>query len=100
MSLDRISAWGGSFWIGNTSTYTTNGKGEALKVKSIICQEDTVFNLLTGVDEFGNAVDFVNIFGLSASPTPTSKSQSLWVVPLNWAITSIKLDSGSIICYE
>jgi hypothetical protein len=100
MSLDRIGAWGGSFLIADTSTYTLNGKGENLKVKSFICQEDTVINTLTGVDEFGAAVNFETIFGLTASPSPTLKANSLWCVPLNWAITSIDLTSGSIIVYE
>lgn len=101
MSLDRVSAWGGSFWIGDTVTQTLNGKGEPLKVKSIICQEDTVITILEGKDANNNSVNFRTLFNLNdTSPGPTLKQGCLLCVPLGWAITTIKLASGSIIAYE
>ncbi len=93
-------AWGGSYYIGNTSTRTLNGKGQQLTVESIIVHADTVFDTLTGVDPVGNVVDFLTILGLDVdSPSPTIKEGTLIRVEKDWYITTIKLASGSIWTY-
>lgn len=98
--MNRVESWGGSFYIGNTSTRTLNGKGEALKAHSLIAQEDTVITILEGTAPDGTTVDFIELFGLDvSSPSPTIKAAALFCTENGYFITTVKLASGSIILY-
>lgn len=90
MSLQRLSAWGGSFLIADTTVRT------GLDYYAFVVQEDTVIATLSGKNSAGISETFLTTQGIG---TEVLKAGAMFCVPLGAKYTNITLTSGSIIVY-
>lgn len=91
MSIQRISAWGGSELIADTTARTGRG------ITSFICQEATVISVLAGGKKGLTSTNYLTTMGLSGK---TLAANALIIVPNDEYIANITLTSGSIIAYS
>lgn len=89
MSLARLSAFAGCYYISGTHT--------SVDFDVIVPQEDTVFSVLTGLDQDDNAVDFLVTLNITSS---TIKQGTLIAVPSGQKITAVTVSSGSAMAYN
>jgi len=87
--LERIAGAKGSRYYGDTATHT------GLSFEVISCVAPTVIEVLTGRDSKGNPVDLKTFMNISSGPT--LGTGVLLTVPIDWAITEIKLTSGAVV---
>ena len=89
MSLARLSAFAGSYYIDGTHT--------SVDFDVIVPQEDTVFGVMTGLDQDGQAVDFRTTLNIGGS---TIKQGTLIAVPAGQKITAVTVASGTAMAYN
>lgn len=85
----RINGDSGTFIIDGTSANVD------LNYEVIICTEDTVLAVCTGIDNNGGAVNFETLMNWDGTLTAAHGSLT---VPRGYKITAITLTSGEIVC--
>lgn len=80
----------------NGSKLITGTSANAINHTALYVREDTVINVLTGVNDLGAATDYKVSLGLSGA---TLKAGDYYCVPMNNKLTALTLTSGSVILY-
>lgn len=88
-SLDKIAGANGCIFIDDTSNHTDD-------FSVILPNADTVFSVLSGTDENGDAVNYLTTIALSGATVTKGIPVT---IPNGHTITSLTLTSGSVMAY-
>lgn len=88
---DRLTANRGTLYVSGTTEVT------GLTRYAVVPREATTITSITGTDGRVTNVDILALMGLSVSVT--LNADELWVCPIGYTITAIKLATGTVRLY-